>query len=313
MATDLLVYILLGLTQGVTAAWGGIVSARSLQRGRERNAHIGIFAVMFVFGTALVVWSGLRASASQKENDRAQDQLRADVREARQKMDQSLLSQENMKGQLGALSVVLGKFVESGRGADLNKVAEITAQILKTTSTQNPAQPMLTLAPTPGRVTVTGMTPEGVKTIAAIDGRQISATAKPLGTFYVVVLVSALTRSKGSPNVETIQKVVDSLKGISRMEVFFCDAGYSVIRGNVVNAFGGGGGGLSMTDVSEAVFYYDKKAEETAKIVRATVERVIGIKYFQYRPIPNSADLDTSHLLYRDFWLASGVDIEVIL
>jgi hypothetical protein len=69
-----------------------------------------------------------------------------------------------------------------------------------------------------------------------------------------------------------------------------------------------------MVQVSGAVYYYDQKAEDPAAQVKAVVEKLTPIKYFQFRGGFRSAqNPDASMLLYQDFLKASGVDIEVIL
>lgn len=100
MATDLVVYILLGFSQAVTAAWGGLVSARSITDRRERNTHIAIFAVLFVIGMGLVIWSGLRAYDAQNLNEQSQKQLKSDISSMSGKLDKSLTSQVFIEGQL---------------------------------------------------------------------------------------------------------------------------------------------------------------------------------------------------------------------
>lgn len=117
MSTELFVYILLGFVQGATAMWGGIVSARSLPAGRERTVHVAFFVVLFCVGMSLIVWSGGRAYHAQEANDKAQKKLQADLDAARGKLDQSLLAQEYMKGQLNSIGIIMGKLGDSGSPA----------------------------------------------------------------------------------------------------------------------------------------------------------------------------------------------------
>lgn len=113
------------------------VSTKSLNAG-ERASHVIGFIALGLIGMILIIWSGSRASEFQKANERAQTELRQDIKSAREKMDQSLLSQENMKGQLSAFAVVLIKFVTSGRQVDLRPLASAMAQVSKAASDPTP-------------------------------------------------------------------------------------------------------------------------------------------------------------------------------
>src|ERR1035437_821645 len=107
MSIDFWAYVFLGLVQVATGIWGGIVSSRSLPHGRERTAHVGVFVVFCFFGCALTIWSGLRAVESQKAAEREQQMLKSQLNTAQRKLDQTLVSQEYLKGQVNSLATVI--------------------------------------------------------------------------------------------------------------------------------------------------------------------------------------------------------------
>lgn len=90
-----------------------------------------------------------------------------------------------------------------------------------------PANPVSeTSQPSDSPITVASMVPEGVKAIALIGGKQADAAAKPPGTVYVSVLINSRTRYAGTPNLTTIHKVVEVLRSMPGVQVFFADTGY---------------------------------------------------------------------------------------
>lgn len=139
MGTDLAVYILLGFVQVCTAVWGGIVSARTLPSGRERNMHIAVFSIFGVIGTALIIWSGLRSYDAQKLNSEIQAQLRDDLTEARRKMDQSLQRQEYMRGQLDSIGLMVGKIREKSVDPGLKDLATAVSKLAERAAKPVPA------------------------------------------------------------------------------------------------------------------------------------------------------------------------------
>jgi len=225
-----------------------------------------------------------------------------------------------IQGQLDALIFMAKSSSGSGTSsASNNSDALVTA--LKALSARLPA---LLVPPVPSKaeistaanqtqarsldhVAVTGMASSDGRLVASIAGQVVDASSKPPGTAYVVVLVSQQTRDDGSPDLATIQSVIDALRKLQDVKVFFADDGYSIAKGGKPTSFGSRDGGLSATGLSGAVFYYRKEVEAIAGRVRSTVDPVVKVKYLQLRPIP------TAEWFYRDFAKASGVDIEVIL
>jgi predicted membrane channel-forming protein YqfA (hemolysin III family) len=67
MTTDAWLFIFLGIVQTWTAIQGGIVSARALPVGRERNFHIVTFVLLGVLGVGLISWQALNVSKTEKE------------------------------------------------------------------------------------------------------------------------------------------------------------------------------------------------------------------------------------------------------
>jgi hypothetical protein len=117
---DIVILIFLGILQVVSAAWGGIVSAKSLQDSpKTKKFHIVAFSIMALLGVLLVAAQGFRTYYQQRdakaEHDRDQEALKKlqesedatkhslDI--ARDELHQSVLSQEFMKGQLSMVAV----------------------------------------------------------------------------------------------------------------------------------------------------------------------------------------------------------------
>jgi hypothetical protein len=134
MATDLLVYLLLGVIQVCTAVWGGIVSARSIPDGRERNNHIVAFVFLGLIGLAITVWSGLRSYDSQQASNAAQAALRGEVSNAGRRLEQSLQRQEYMRGQLDSIGLMVGKLGQRTNDPALNTVAEAVKRMADVTN-----------------------------------------------------------------------------------------------------------------------------------------------------------------------------------
>jgi hypothetical protein len=62
---------------------------------------------------------------------------------------------------------------------------------------------------------------------------------------------------------------------------------------------------------SGSLLFYDQKAEDTAKRIQEALKGIIDIKHVQRGGIPGGPD--ASGLLYKDFFAASGLDIEITL
>src|ERR1035437_1249146 len=128
---DFALYILLGIVNMATAIGGGLVSARTLPSGRERILFVWGFVILGALGVGLIVFSGIRTYQSQTMNASVQQKLQADLQSARDKMDQSLRSQENIKGQLTAFSTVLGTLATSRSDPALQRMAGAMMSLVK--------------------------------------------------------------------------------------------------------------------------------------------------------------------------------------
>jgi hypothetical protein len=141
MVSYLLSFILLGIVQIFTAVWGGIVSVKSLPVSEKKMPHVLGFVFLGLFGVVLILWIGYQtyaaereAKISQERAEQSQIDMGNDLKEARTKLDQSVLAQEFMKGQLSGLAIVLGKMQDNGTlGAKqvagaIEKMAQSNAQ-----------------------------------------------------------------------------------------------------------------------------------------------------------------------------------------
>ena len=159
----------------------------------------------------------------------------------------------------------------------------------------------------PGQVRVTNLVEEGAKNRAFIDANRIDATSKPEGTAFVVILVSGLTREKGTPNLQTIQSVVDAVTSSPGVRVFFADQGYRLSRGLVTTQFAGCGGSLRAIDGAPGeILVYDAHFLDLAQRLRSRLNGLVNMREATKAIVNPGA-------LYQDFWKASGVDIEIFL
>jgi hypothetical protein len=76
-------------------------------------------------------------------------------------------------------------------------------------------------------------------------------------------------------------------------------------RGGVFTGFGGS------DRPSGSLLFYDQKAEAEAKRIQEALKGIVDIQHVQRGGIPGG--VDASGLLYKDFFGASGLDIEITL
>ena len=118
-----------------TAAWGGIVSARTMDHGRERTTHITGFVFLAAIGTALVIWSGARTYDAQVNSNRAQKTLQGTLDETQQKLNQSLMDGANIKGQLSGFGTMMAQL---GKANSDPTITQMAATILRMVNTSVP-------------------------------------------------------------------------------------------------------------------------------------------------------------------------------
>lgn len=138
MTLDSWLFIILGLVQTWTAVQGGIVSARTLPSGRERNIHIGMFVLLGILGIGLITWQAINVSRSQKAAESQQkvlsdkiDQTQSKLDKAQESLNISLLTQERMKGSLDTLQMLAGKIGQNS-SSDWKQLVTAVSRVAET-------------------------------------------------------------------------------------------------------------------------------------------------------------------------------------
>ncbi|MBP7527134.1 MAG: hypothetical protein KA801_04380 [Syntrophorhabdaceae bacterium] len=132
MATDTLVWVFLGIVQIATAVYGGIASTK--KNSKDKTKKIMIFAGLGVLGIALILVSGVRTYDAQKANEKVQADLRQQVQATNDKLSQSLISQEYMKGQLNSIGTVMSKIGEKSPDPVIGQMANTISKLAGNTT-----------------------------------------------------------------------------------------------------------------------------------------------------------------------------------
>jgi hypothetical protein len=167
-----------------------------------------------------------------------------------------------------------------------------------------PAQPDSALQN--GQIRLTGIRGKTESPVVTLDGVRIDSTLKQQGLLYVVVLVSSASRNAGIDS-SVVQSVVDSLRRLAGLKVFFSDGGYSVTVAGIQS--GTGPNGLAQSNTG-GIFYYDRKSESTAAKIRQAIAPLVTVKSVEYR---EASDSGISLSTFREVQKITGVDIEVVL
>lgn len=158
-----------------------------------------------------------------------------------------------------------------------------------------------------GKVSVSGLVHEGDKPAVFVDGVNMDSSTKPTGVQYLVVLVSAATRHGGSLREATVQSVVDALRKLPGLKVFFSDRGYQITLAGTQTGFYG----LAPSAKVGSIYYFDKRSESIALQAKAAIDKLVNVKVVEYEPLPTS-DIGIGTNL-QEVQKVSGIDIEVIL
>jgi len=122
MAEDLLLYIVLGISQVAMAVAGGIVSAKTLDKS-GRLPWLALFLVLGAIGCVLILLTGVRAYDAQVSNATNQIELKSTLEATRGQLTQVLLSEEFLKGQVNALAMVAAKNPTDTVSAVLSRIS----------------------------------------------------------------------------------------------------------------------------------------------------------------------------------------------
>jgi hypothetical protein len=148
---------------------------------------------------------------------------------------------------------------------------------------------------------------EGDRPTVLVDGVRFDSLAKPSGVEYVVVLVSAVTRRGGSLREATVQSVVDALRKLPGIKVFFSDRGYQITLAGTQTGFYE----LAPSASAGGIYYFDKRSESIAHQAEAAIDQLVNVKVVKYELLPPSDIGNGTNL--REVQKVSGIDIEVVL
>jgi hypothetical protein len=131
MLSHFIAFVLVGFVQIATAFWGGIVSVKSLPEGESKLKHYGIFLFLGVVGCGLTIWVGLQTYQAERDAINAQGRAEESQKNTQTKLDQSLLAQEHIKGQLESFAIVLGAIKSNPSSSSGDKLAVLLQQLAK--------------------------------------------------------------------------------------------------------------------------------------------------------------------------------------
>ena len=114
MLSHFIAFVLVGFVQIATAFWGGLVSVKALPEGESKFKHYAVFLFLGIFGLGLTVWVGLQTYQTEKDAIDAQGRAEESQKITQTKLDQSLLAQARMGGQLETLGLVVAQIRTSG-------------------------------------------------------------------------------------------------------------------------------------------------------------------------------------------------------
>ena len=145
--------------------------------------------------------------------------------------------------------------------------------------------------------------------VARIDGQIVSAADKAPGTLYVSLMISSITRYRGGTEKTTTDAVVAALKQTGKISVFLATGGAYLLYVNDQNF----GAGLSPGG-ARTIYYFDKTLDNSCSAVKTILSNIVGPLDCAYREIPVPTDPNNLGMsLAHDFWVTSGLDMEVVL
>ena len=142
--------------------------------------------------------------------------------------------------------------------------------------------------------------------MASIDGQTIRAANKSPGTIYISIRLSEVTSYRGTVDQSTVSTVANALEKAGHVSVFKVMSSYDLNTQN--RSYG-----LNITPArARTIYYFDTATESSCTAVKSIVSAIIGMIDCMYYSIPVSTDPNELNL-QRDFWLSSGLDMEVVL
>jgi hypothetical protein len=240
---------------------------------------------LIVFGLGVSVVTGIDQKLARDAPRRSEDALQSKYDKLHEQLQQVNGNGRYIQGQLDALTLM----ARANRPADeanvlVNALHDLSNRLpnLLTPRGSGGAQ-----APAPrslDHVVVTGMPSGDALRAALIGGQPIDGASKAAGVAYVVVMVSDATRNSGDPDISTIQSVVNALRKLPGVKVFFADHRY-VLSDDKDHIVFGVIKPLCGVSIPGAVFYYRKDVMEIAEQVRLTVDPLEAIKILRFTTV----------------------------
>ncbi len=140
-------------------------------------------------------------------------------------------------------------------------------------------------------------------------GVTVTRGNKKEGQYYVIVLLSSKARYRGWPHAARIKDILLELRRDKRLEVFYSEAGrFELFRSSIPTQLSGG---LSAGEGSSGglLRYFSDDSKDVAKEVFESMKDLGELRLCQRISIPLSEDWS----IYREIWVNSGIDIEIIL
>jgi hypothetical protein len=149
-------FLVIAAVPFVLGAWGTHLAGSVLDPPKRRRVQVGAWGLV-AFGTVVAALQQYEAFDSDSKHEAAQQEMQRKLNEADTKLEQSIRGQENMKGQLTSLALVMNTLAVSlpksaGVGQDVIKAFASALSMAFAQATKSPptqSQPAPSVQPTP--------------------------------------------------------------------------------------------------------------------------------------------------------------------
>ncbi len=141
----------------------------------------------------------------------------------------------------------------------------------------------------------------------SIGGVSVRAVNKPAGTLYATIRFSSVSRYRAELDESTtLEAAKAALEKTGNVTVFLGD--YSIKSKNRDYSIGGIG-----PSIPKSVYYFTKDNAAACAAIQSIISGIIGSPMnCGLQELPESSDPNALNI-QRDFWLATGLDIEVTI
>jgi hypothetical protein len=149
------------------------------------------------------------------------------------------------------------------------------------------------------------------QTIAIIGDSTVKAGDKPPGKLYVSLSLSAVSKYRGDADEKTVEAVRAALDGTGRLVVFPRVSAYDIGTPTSSQKFGIGSLGSGN---AKGIAYFDDALKDSCTAIQKLISDIImATMSCEGVPLPALLTGPNDLNLQRDFRLASGLDLEIIL